>query len=639
MNELLEQFLIEGRDLVAQAAADFVTLSRDPAAAGAIDSAFRAVHTLKGSVGIFPMGPAERVLHAAEEVLERARKGVAPLDDQAVAALTACLDVVDRWIDQLERTGSVDDHAEAAGAAAIAQLPKLAGDGGKAQAASHEWVGALAEREAALIGAAAEPLVLFRYTPLGDCFFRGEDPLGIALAVPELLALKVLPASGTWPYLNAIEPFDCISVLEGVSSAGLDAVKAAFRLVSDQVELHALAPRTQASDMAQADVSRTLRVDAARIDALAEDLGEVLLAANTLAPIAEAAARIDPALAARIRAAQVEIESKTGKLRRSISRVRLVPLAPALRRLPRMVREIAGAVSREVTFSMSGETLEVDKQIADGVFEPLLHLLRNAIDHGIESTDARVNAGKPREGVVSLDIRRDGDTVHIVLSDDGAGIDPARLRAIAVARGLLTSDAAAELTDAAALRLIFAPGFSTAEALTEISGRGVGMDAVHSAIDKLRGTIEVESVLGRGTRFILRLPANALTTRLLVIEVGEDRYGIALDQIVETVRVGSDALVPIGGGIACVLRGKTVPVLDLAALLGGDGENGPIAKLLVTRSGGEHVALRVDGLAERLDTVVRPPSPMLAALPWVSGSAVLGDGGALIVLDLPELAA
>ncbi len=639
MNELLEQFLIEGRDLVAQAAADFAVLSRDPLAAGTIDSAFRAIHTLKGSVGIFPMGPAERVLHAAEEVLERARKGTVPLDGPAVGALTACLDAIDRWIDELERTGSVGDDAEAAGAAAIARLPSLANDGAAARGASQAWIGTVAERAAHVIASATAPVVLFRYLPSGDCFFRGEDPLGIALAVPELLALEVQPVEQAWPELDAIEPFDCISVLEGVSGGSLDEVKAAFRLVSDQVQLHVVAPRTEVAGTVQSDTSRFLRVEAARIDALADDLGEVLLAANALAPIVEAAGRIDPALAARIRAAQSEIESKTAKLHRSIGRVRLVPLAPSLRRLPRMVREIAQSVGRDVRFAMTGENLEVDKQIADGLFEPLLHLVRNAIDHGIESAEARARLGKSPEGTVSLTIARDGDAVRITLSDDGAGMDLARLRAVAVERGLLEAEAAQDLTDAAALRLIFAPGFSTAKALTEISGRGVGMDAVLSAIEKLRGTIEVESVFGQGTRFILRLPAKALTTRLLVVEVGEDRYGVALDQIVETVRVGSDALVPIGAGIACVLRGKTVPVLDLAALLGGDAVPGPVAKLLVTRSGSDRVALRVDGLAERLDTVVRPPSALLGGLPWVSGSAVLGDGGVLIVLDLPELAA
>jgi two-component system chemotaxis sensor kinase CheA len=641
MDELLEQFLIEGRDLVAQASADLAALSRDPGASAEIDSAFRAIHTLKGSVGIFAMGPAERVLHAAEEVLERARKDAAALDRGTVDALTACLDAVDRWIDELERTGLVAGEAEADGDAAIARLPRAGvADAEERVGASHAWVEGLAAREAQVIASATTPLVAFRYVPDADCFFRGDDPLAVALAVPGLAALTILPLESEWPALDAIEPFECISALEGVSSAVLDEVRAAFRLLSTQVELHVIEPRaTRATEAVPAEAHRLLRVDAGRVDALNDDLGEVLVAANALTAIAQDVARLDRRLGARIRAAQAEIEGKVGKLHRSVARVRLVSLAPALRRLPRLAREIAESLGKDIAFSMSGEALEVDKEIADALFEPLLHLVRNAIDHGIEDGAARVGAGKPAQGAVTLAVRREGDAIVISLSDDGAGIDPARLREAAVARGLLAADSAEALSDVAALRLIFTPGFSTAREVTGISGRGVGMDAVRAALDKLRGTIEIDSAAGRGTRFGVRLPANALTTRLLVIEVGENRYGVPLDQIIETVRVDNDALVPVGGGLACVLRGRTVPVLSLATLLGEVPAPAAHAKLLVTRSAGDRVALRVDGFAERLDTVVRPPAGMLGGLRGVSGSALLGDGGVLLVLDLPGLAA
>ncbi len=287
---------------------------------------------------------------------------------------------------------------------------------------------------------------------------------------------------------------------------------------------------------------------------------------------------------------------------------------------------------------MIGETLEVDKQIADGLFEPLLHLLRNAIDHGLETPDRRRGVGKTPGGNIGLSFQRTGDTIIATLSDDGAGIDPDRIRQTAIARGLVTQEAAAALSDPAALRLIFLPGFSTAATLTEVSGRGVGMDAVQAAIARLRGTVEIESMVGKGTRFSLHLPANTLTTRLLVVEVGPERYGVSLDQVTETVRVDREALMPIGSGLACVLRNRTIPVLDLAALLNLRGVDGPHAKLVLTQSGGESVALRVDGFAERIDTIVRPPSGILASARGVTGTALLGDGGVLLVLDLPELA-
>jgi two-component system, chemotaxis family, sensor kinase CheA len=229
--------------------------------------------------------------------------------------------------------------------------------------------------------------------------------------------------------------------------------------------------------------------------------------------------------------------------------------------------------------------------------------------------------------------------VVLALADDGGGIDPARIRAIATARGLLDAEAATQLGDAAALRLIFVPGFSTAETVTGVSGRGVGMDAVQAAVEKLRGTIAIDSKPGHGTRFRLRFPANALTTRLLIVEAAGDRYGVALDQVVETVRVEASALLPVGEGTACVLRGRTVPVLSLARLLGGVEVSGGHAKLLVTRAEGERVALRVDNFADRIDAVVRTPSGLLAGVSGIGGATLLGDGGVLLVLDLPALVA
>jgi len=324
---------------------------------------------------------------------------------------------------------------------------------------------------------------------------------------------------------------------------------------------------------------------------------------------------------------------------RSVSAVRLVPLGPALTRLPRLVREIAAALGKPIRFTISGDQIEVDKQIADGLFEPLLHLVRNALDHGIEAAERRSAAAKPAEGQVSLQVVRDGEDVVVTLADDGAGIDPARIRAIAIARGLIDQDAAQQLSDAAALGLIFTPGFSTATAISDVSGRGVGMDAVQAAVDRLRGRIEIESVVGQGTRFRLRLPANALTTRLLVIEVGPDRYAVPFDQIVETVRIGGDRMIAIGGGIACVLRDRTLPVLSLAELLGGVDSGLDPARLLVTRTGGEAVALRVDGFSERIDAMVRAPTGLLRSVPSVAGTTLLGDGGVLLVLNLPELVA
>ena len=625
MDDLLELFLIEGRDLVAQAQADLATLVRDPADARAIDSAFRAVHTLKGSVGLFDMAPAETLLHAAEDVLERARKGDVALDATAVATLVATLDQTDRWIDALERGDAIETEATEEA------LPAETAPGA-------DWAEAL--YAAARLDDGAVPQTAFRYTPDTECFFRGDDPLAIVGTVPDLLALTALPAAGTWPALDVLEPFQCVTRFEGLSAAPVAAVRAAFRMVSDQVELAAVVHRAAPAPAEITAAGTTLlRVDPARIDALGDDLGELVVAANALVPIAARLDRIDATAALELRAAQAQIGRSVGALLRTVSAVRMVSLEPTLRRLPRLVREIADQLGKAVRFDMRGQTTEVDRQIAEGLFEPLLHLVRNAIDHGIEDTAKRATAGKPVEGALSLHVAREGGQIVVTLGDDGAGIDPARIRATAIARGLIDGAAADALSDAQTIRLIFRAGFSTAATITGVSGRGVGMDAALAAIERLRGSIGIDSTPGAGTTFKLRLPVHAITTQILVVEVGGDRYGVALDQIVETTKVDADALRPLGTGIAVVIRDRTVPVLDLATLLGGGGQSGGSARLLVTQAGGDLVAIRVDGFGERIDTLVRPASGVLAAVAGITGTALTGSGDVLLVLDLSELVA
>lgn len=637
MDELLQQFLIEGRDLVADANAAFAALHRNPADAGAIDAAFRAVHTLKGSVGLFDMAPAERLLHAAEDGLSLARKGETRLTAVDLASLVATIDQVDRWIDELERDGALGpDASEIAGRLSCANAMEVRVE------SAPDWLTALVDRQQAAIRDSKMPLVAFRYVPDSDAFFRGEDPLALVATLPGIVALDILPAAGQWPAPEAFEVFSCVMAIEGLSSATADTLRPFFRLMPDQFTL--LPAPTDVADTAQgvaepdAQAAATvLRVDAHRVDALAGTVGELVVATNALAVLAERADAIDPPLALGIRSAQADLERAVGAASRAVSAVRLVSLAPALRRLPRLVREIAVSLGRDIRFVMTGEQTEVDKQIADGLFEPLLHLVRNAIDHGIEDAAGRAHAGKLPTGNLTLAIGREADDVVVMLADDGAGIDRDNIRTTAIARGLITAEASEALSDAGTLALIFAPGFSTAHAVSSVSGRGVGMDAVQAAIDRMRGRIEIDSVVGRGTRFTLRLPANAITTRLLVIDVANDRYAVPFDQIAETVRIGSDRLAPVGTGMACVLRDRTVPVLSLAEMLGGTDSGGSPVKLLVTRASGDPVALRVDGFHERLDAMVRPPSGLLANMPLIGGTTTTGDGAVLLVLNMAEV--
>ena len=629
MDELLEQFLIEGRELATDAEASLAQLAADPRDQAALDRAFRAFHTLKGSVALFDMAPAEQVLHAAEDSLAAARKGMDPLGSERIHALLACIDQTQRWIDEIAVGPGL---AATAPALADALIDRLAGQPrAPVEPAARElapWLHALRQRERETLASAEGSLVAFRYAPDADCFFRGDDPLAAVAAIPGLVRLDIAPADG-WPPLAEWEPFRCAAVLEGLSEAPLDAVRAAFRLMPDQVELATIEPppcaaaEDAAASLPHAD--RSLRVAADRVEAIANGIGELLVATNALSHGAKRADALDPALGAAIRATQADIERVAADLHRNLSSMRRVPLAPSLQRLPRLVREIAESLGKQVRFEMTGQTMEVDKDIADALFEPLLHLVRNALDHGIETPAQRIAAGKPPEGALRLGVSREGEDVAVSLVDDGAGIDPARIRAIAVERGLIPQAAAADLSDQHATRLIFAAGFSTAASVTSLSGRGVGMDVVKAAIEQLRGRIDVESHPGQGTTFRLQLPLNAITTRLLVVMVGEDRFGIPLDQIVETVGIPVDCIVPLGLGEACVVRDRTLPVLHLGALLGIASAPTPIARLVVTEAEAMAVAIKVDAFGDRLDAPVRERRGLLANVRGIAGTTLLGN--------------
>jgi two-component system chemotaxis sensor kinase CheA len=648
MDELFEQFLIEGRELISLASDDLLALERDPAAPGRLESAFRAVHTLKGSVAIFDLAPMGAALHAAEDLLGAVRAATAAMDVTVALALLACLDQCDRWMDSIEEQGSLPIEASKEAIRIANSLAGLSGavapsDAGVGEASS-AWAEALAESEAEVLAAArtrGASLVAIRYVPRDDCFFAGDDPLAIAASIPELMTLRIVPRQ-PWPALDAFDPYRCNLLIEAVSQAAIGDIRALFRFLPDQVEMVAL-PGSEGSrgeERTGDSGQRTLRVEAAQIDRLLDLVAELVVAKNGMTHLAAEAERgISPtALASAIRAGSAATERLIVDMHRAVMDVRMVALDRIFRRLGRLVREIEDRLDRELDFVVEGEATRVDKAIADALFEPLLHVIRNAIDHGIEPPAGRSECGKPARGRLALSARSLGDQILIEVADDGRGIDAARMREVAVARGLIEPEAAAALDEEAAMRLVFAPGFSTAETVTEVSGRGVGMDAVRAAVERLGGRVGLISRPGAGTKVSLHLPATAALTSVLVIETAGERFAVPFDAIAETARIRRDAVRPVGLGRAFVLRDRTLPLLDLAALLGLPPAAPPgDVKILVIDGGRGRVGIEVDSFSERLDVILRPMTGLLANIPGISGTSLFGDGSVLLILDLPEV--
>lgn len=648
MDELLEQFLLEGRELVQRAADDLLALERGGAAKDVLASAYRAVHTLKGSAALFDLAPMGAALHAAEDLLGDMRDGRLAIGADALGALLACVSACDAWLDQIAETGRLACDAPSVCNRLLAGLRPFAEDMKPRQedpasvpAGSAPWLEPLMAGYSPS-GEEDAPLVAGRYRPDADAYFRGEDPLALIRTVPALRGLRLSLSEGAAATARA-DPFRCCLVVDFLSAATEEAVRSALRMAGNAVVLASVpvqaAPRAVAADLGRA----ILRVDAARVDALIDMAGELVVAKNALAlAVAQVERGQDPAACRALVAAASGIDRLSGRVHRAAMELRLVPLSRSFRRLPRIVRDIAGQLGRSVRFDISGQEIEADRSIVDGLYEPLLHVLRNAVDHGIEPPARRVAAGKPAEGRIALQAARDaGGRIAITVTDDGVGLDLTAIREAAMRRGVPGAEAA---TDAEAAELIFAPGFSTAAEVTPVSGRGVGMDAVRSAVAALGGSVAVLSARGQGCTIRISLPQAVLVTASLIVRAGGGRFGVPLDTVAETLRIPRAAISAVQAGQAFVLRGRAAPLIRLEqALRLGAGAARPAddapARVLVVRAGDQFVGVEVDAIEGRADLVVRPLRGPLSSIAGVAGAALTADGGVMTVLDLPALAA
>ena len=388
--------------------------------------------------------------------------------------------------------------------------------------------------------------------------------------------------------------------------------------------------------------NRLLRVDEARIDTLINLAGELTILKNGFAHLAKRAESDGDAreVAAAIRRETEALDRLAGEMRGAILQLRMVPVAQVFRSFPRLVRDISQRLGKKVTLTTGGETTESDKTIVDSLFEPVLHLVRNALDHGIETPEQRIAAGKPETATLTIQASRTGDRFIVEVIDDGRGIDPDMVRRRAAERGLLPADQLAGLRDEQIVDLIFAAGFSTAAAVSDISGRGVGLDVVRSTIEGIGGRVTLVSRLGHGTTVSLDLPLNIAMLRIMVVEAGGQVFGFPMDSVTKTVQLTPDRISTIKNNDGFVLDDRIVPICSLAELMNLPRTAAPASGVrlaVVAETGGKIAALEVDAIRDRLEVVLKPLQGVLANAHGYAGTTLLGDGGVLLVLDLKEI--
>jgi two-component system chemotaxis sensor kinase CheA len=619
LSQYAELFLAESREHLSACNHLLLLWERAPASPEPVDGIFRAVHTVKGMAATMGYARVADLAHRMENLLDRIRKsGAAPSRD-VLQLLFRATDLLEKAID-LAATGR-EREADVAGlGTALDAAAKRVGGGPTGRAAAR---------------AAAAPPASLPLEPMGGgrhvaVSLRPEAPLkgGRALLVLRRAqglggVTQVSPPVATFES----EDFDGRFTLRLDSTASTEAIERQLLGAGDVDRVAVTEPESGAAKAEVGERSRHIRVDLRRLDALMDLIGELVTARGRLNQLA--AERRDPA----VDDVAIQVSRLTSELQTEIIQARMTPVWQVFDRYPRLVRDLAHQLDKQVALRVEGKEIELDRAILDELGDPLVHLLRNAVDHGIESPAERRRRGKRPEGEIVLAAVRERASVAISIADDGRGIDRERVLEKAKQEGIVDGHLEI-LSDDQLLRVIGRPGFSTAQAVTSVSGRGVGIDVAMTKIRSLGGTIEIQTELGKGTTFVLRLPVTLAIVRALIADVGGERYVLPLTYVSETVEFGAVPITTVEGREAMVLRDHVVPLVHLRDLLGAAG--GPLSArrpVVVLQVGERRTGIVVDGMLGQHEIVVKGFDAPQGTLPVFSGATIMGDGIPALILD------
>ena len=648
LSQYAELFLAESREHLSACNQLLLEWERHPASPEPVGGLFRAVHTIKGMAATMGYGRVADLSHRLENLLDHLRRGgKAPTDE--------ILQLLFRATDALEKAAglAVAGREREADLAILTDIDRLT-----LQTKPAPQPSALARHLAEPVEPAepAEPLDSQRLAAapaasgasrLVHVLIRPEAPLKGGRA---MLVIRKMQSLGTvhriQPAAAAFESddFDGRFAFELETAAAAADIETAVRSVGD-VERVTLGGGTDESQVAPAPApgetvaaggrGRHIRVDLRRLDTLMDLIGELVTERGRLNELAARWVGKDP----DIDEVAIHISRLSADLQNEIIQARMTPVWQVFDRFPRLVRDVARQLNKQVAFRVEGKEIELDRQILDELGDPLVHLLRNAVDHGIEPPAERKRRKKSPEGEIVLAAIRERSSVAISISDDGRGIDRAAILDKAKREGIVGPHVES-LSDDQLLRVLARPGFSTAESVTSVSGRGVGIDVAMTRIRALGGSVEIRTEPGKGTAFILRLPVTLAIVRALIAAVGHERYALPLTYVAETVEFGTTPLTTMEGKDAIVLRDRVVPLVDLRKLLGTNGgapAPPPRRPVIVLEMGERRAGIVVDGMLSQQEIVVKGFDAPQGTLPVFSGATIMGDGVPALILDAAGL--
>ena len=601
MKEIVDSFIVETHELFEELDNDLLQLEQHPDDTELVNTIFRAVHTVKGTSGFLSLEQLSFLTHHFEDVLNKLRRSEIDFHASMMDVMFVAFDQMKVLVQQV-----ID------GALEVLDLDELVGQLKAISDGSFDTSGAASTARSATKKSAT------------------KKPAAKAAKKPAPAADKAARPKAATPKAESKD----------------DALKVALKdIEAKKKEAVAKGGPAKGNDAKQAGASRkptdTIRVEVERLDSLMDLVGELVLGRNRLLQLVSDMKSTDNTeeLVRQLSETNAQVDFITTELQTAVMHTRMVQIGRVFNKFPRVVRDLAKEFGKQIDLKIEGEETELDKSLVEEISDPLVHLVRNAADHGIETPEVREAAGKPVKGQMRLAARHEGNNVVIEIEDDGAGINVERVKAKALERGLITEKEADEMSDAQAFQLLFRPGFSTAQKVSKVSGRGVGMDVVKTNISRLNGTINITSTQGQGSRFTLKLPLTLAIIQGLLVRVGEETFAVPLHSVIEVVGLSPEDISTIRGREVITLREQVLPLMRIGETLDVDGYNPDNARTFAVIIGIAHhrLGLVVDALTGQKEIVIKPLGNYLKKVSAIAGSTILGDGRVIMILDVAEL--
>ena len=608
-DEIVKEFLVESLENLDRLDRDFVELEQRPTDKDTLSRVFRTIHTIKGTCGFLGFTKLESISHVGENLLSKMRDGELLLDEAITTALLAMVDAIRAILAEIERTdGEGDtDYPEL-----IAELKRLNVTGPRAEAAA-----TAAPASSGAVSAASE---VGNGVPPPVASSSGPNTASSAASSPQSSSAAAQPDVAA-----ASQPLPTVDQTSPINEPHEDR-----RLPDD---------RRSGEERRGAAADSSLRIDVVLLDKLMNLVGELVLARNQILQFS--ATQTDSSIVG----ASQRLNMVTSELQEGVMKTRMQPIGNVWSKFPRIIRDLALQCGKQVRVEMEGKETELDKTIIEAIKDPLTHVVRNSVDHGIESPDVRAASGKNPEGLLRLRAFHEGGQINIEIVDDGGGINPERVRNKAIQRGLVSSEQASRMPDHEVVRMVFLPGFSTAEKISNISGRGVGMDVVKTNIEKIGGQVDIQSQIGEGTTLKIKIPLTLAIIPALIVGGDSERYAIPQVSLLELVRLeGAQAragIERVQGVPFYRLRGSLLPLVYLDAAFQrqrGSSNQSDVVNIVVLKADDRQFGLVVDAIHDTEEIVVKPLGKQLKGIASFAGATIMGDGRVALILDVMGIA-